>query len=91
MTLAEYPDSYHAYDNPAYAKPVKVPQAQTSRNCAFREAENGKVVNAKTGAPLSLEDPCIERGAQVAYNEAAHKATLAAVKDFLATTFRLKE
>jgi dienelactone hydrolase len=91
VTLAEYPDSYHAYDNPAYAKPLKVAQAQTSRNCSAREGDNGGILNAKTGAPYGLDDPCIERGAQVAYNEAAHKATVAAVKDFLAATFKLKE
>ena len=91
MALAEYPESYHAYDNPAYAKPLKVAQAQTSRNCSAREGENGGIVNAKTGAPYGLDDPCIERGAQVAYNETAHKATVAAVNDFLAATFKLKE
>ena len=48
-------------------------------------------MNAKTGAPYTLDDPCVERGAQVVYNEAAHKATVAAVKEFLAMTFKLKE
>ena len=91
VALTEYPESYHAYDNPAYAKPLKVAQAQTSRNCSVREGDNGGIVNAKTGAPYTLDDPCVERGAQVAYNEAAHKATVAAVKEFLAMTFKLKE
>lgn len=63
VALAEYPDSYHAYDNPAYKTPVKVPQAQTSRNCAAREADNGVIVNAKSGEKYTLDDPCIERGA----------------------------
>lgn len=90
-TLAEYPGAYHAYDNAAIVQPVKFPQAQTTRNCSIREGEHGAVVNGKTGAPFSLEDPCVERGTQVAYNEAAHKATVAAVKEFLATTFKLKE
>jgi len=91
VALAEYEGAYHAYDNASLVQPVKFPQAQTSRNCSAREANNGVIVNAKTGAVYSLADPCIERGAQVAYNEAAHKATVAAVKDFLATTFKLKE
>ena len=89
--LAEYPDSYHAYDNAAIAAPVKFPQAQTSRNCRAEEADGGQLVNAKTKQPYGLDDPCVERGTQVAYNEAAHKATVAAVKDFLAATFKLKE
>ena len=90
-TLAEYPGAYHAYDNAAYARPIKLPQAQTARNCEVQEGDNGKMVNAKTGQVFSLDDPCVERGAQVAYNEAAHKATVAAVKEFLAATFKLKE
>ena len=89
--LAEYPDSYHAYDNAAIAAPVKFPQAQTSRNCRAEEADGGQLVNAKTKQPYGLDDPCIERGTQVAYNEAAHKATVASVKEFLAATFKLKE
>jgi dienelactone hydrolase len=91
IALAEYPGSYHAYDNPAYAKPVKVAQAQTSRHCALEEGKGGEILNAKTKQPFTLDDACMERGAQVAYNEAAHKATVAAVKEFLATTFKLKE
>jgi dienelactone hydrolase len=91
VTLSEYPDSFHAYDNTAITAPVKFPQAQTSRNCTVQEGDGGQLLNAKTKQAYSLEDACIERGAQVAYNEAAHKATVAAVKEFLATTFKLKE
>jgi dienelactone hydrolase len=91
IALAEYPDSYHAYDNPERKAPLKVPQAQTSRGCSLAEAEGGKIVNVKTQMEFTLNDACMERGAQVAYNEAAHKATVAAVKEFLAATFKLKE
>jgi len=91
VALTTYPDSYHAYDNPAYATPVKVAQAQTSRHCALAEGESGKIVNAKSRQDFTLDDPCMERGAQVAYNATAHKATVAAVKEFLAATFKLKE
>ena len=91
VALAEYPGAYHAYDNPAYAQPIRVPQAQTSRDCAIREAENGLLVDAGTGAPYAPGGTCTERGAQVAYNEAAHKATVASVKEFLADTLKPKE
>lgn len=91
VTLTEFPGAYHAYDNPAYAQPIKLPQAQTPRGCEIQEGENGRMLNAKTGQTFSIDDPCIERGAQVAYNETAHKATVAAVKEFLAATFKLKE
>ena len=51
------------------------------------EGDNGQVLNAKTGQPFSLEDPCIELGPQVAYNAAAHRATVLAVKEFLSKSF----
>jgi hypothetical protein len=40
--------------------------------------------------PFTLEDPCMEKGPQVAYNAAAHQATVKAVKEFLTVTFKLK-
>lgn len=83
VSLTEYPDAYHAYDNFLIAAPVKYPQGQTTRNCLIQEADNGQVVNAKTNQPFSLKDPCIELGPQVAYNAAAHQATVSAVKEFL--------
>jgi dienelactone hydrolase len=83
VSLTEYPDAYHAYDNFLIAAPVKYPQGQTTRNCLIQEADNGQVVNAKTNQPFSLKDPCIELGPQVAYNAAAHQATVVAVKEFL--------
>jgi hypothetical protein len=48
---------------------------------------NGQVLNAKTGQPFSLKDPCIELGPQVAYNAATHQATVLAVKEFLSKSF----
>jgi dienelactone hydrolase len=80
VTLSEYANSYHAYDNPAYATPIKVAQAQTGRNCTLEEGNGGEILNARTKQPFTLDDACMERGAQVAYNETAHKATVAAVK-----------
>lgn len=89
--LTEYADAYHGYDNPAFTPPLKVAQAQTSRGCALQEGDGGGILNAKTRQVFTLADACIERGAQAAYNAAAHKATVAAVKEFLAATFKLKE
>jgi dienelactone hydrolase len=91
VILTEYPDTFHGYDNPAYAKPLKVPQGQNARNCALEEGDNGEILNARTKQPFTLNDPCMERGAQVIYNEISHKATVAAVKEFLTATFKLKE
>ena len=50
-----------------------------------------QLLNAKTNQPYALDsDPCVERGPQVAYNAAAHQATVKAVKAFLIERFDLK-
>jgi dienelactone hydrolase len=90
VALAEYADSYHAYDNPVYTTPLKIPTGQTTRNCFLKEGDKGTILNAKTDKPYDLAtDPCVEKGPQVAYNAAAHQATVASVKDFLKATFKL--
>jgi dienelactone hydrolase len=91
VTLTEYPGAYHAYDNFNLTAPVKFPQGQTTRNCWIKEGDNGQLLNAKTNQPYALDsDPCVERGPQVAYNAAAHQATVKAVKAFLIERFDLK-
>jgi dienelactone hydrolase len=87
--LAEYEGAYHAYDAFQLKAPIKFAQAQTTRNCVMEEGANGVVLNSKTGKPYELNDPCVERGTQVAYNAAAHEATVKAVKEFLMATFRI--
>jgi Golgi nucleoside diphosphatase len=63
--------------------------AQTARNCHLAEGDAGQVLNSKTGEPFTLNDPCMERGTTVVYNEAATTATTMAVKEFLVATFKL--
>lgn len=87
--LTEYPDAMHLYDAPLLAQPLKLPNAETQRNCRWREAKNGVIVNAKTGKPYSLDDPCVEYGPHLGYNRAAAEANEKAVKEFLTTTFKL--
>lgn len=89
-TLTEYADAHHSYDVAAIAQVMRFPQAQTTRNCAIKEADNGALLNAKTGTPYSLADSCVERGAHLGYNEAAYKATVVAVKELLVTTFKMQ-
>jgi dienelactone hydrolase len=89
VALAEYPGAYHAYDSFSLKEPLKLPQAQTSRNCLLVEGDAGQIMNSKTSKPFDLNDPCIERGATVAYNEAAAMATAKAVKEFLIEAFQL--
>lgn len=88
-TLTEYPGAFHAYDAFMLKEPVKFPQAQTTRRCWLEEGPNGAILNSKTGKPYDLNDACVEKGTQVAYNAAAHQATVKAVKEFLVATFRI--
>jgi dienelactone hydrolase len=90
ITLTEYPNAYHGYDNPTFTKAVRVTQAQNERNCVLEEGDRGAIVNASTRKPFTPADACVERGAQLAYNATAHKATVTAVKEFLAATLKLK-
>ena len=83
VALAEYPGAVHAYDFFTLKEPIKLPQAQTARNCLLTEGEGGQILNAKTSAPFTLNDPCIERGTTVAYDEAATAATTKAVQELL--------
>jgi dienelactone hydrolase len=89
VVLTEYPDTYHAYDNFTYPSSVSLPSAQTTRNCLIAEGGNGVLLNSKTNQPYSLDDACVERGPHVGYNEAAHKATVEAVRQFLTARFEL--
>jgi dienelactone hydrolase len=94
ITLTEFPGAYHTYDNASrkgQAEPTLLPLAASSRNCKLIEGEHGAILNSNTNKPYDVnKDPCIERDAHVAYNEAATNATVKAVKEFLIATFLLK-
>lgn len=85
VALTEYPGATHAYDAFVIKEPIKLPLAQTPRNCLLAEGEAGQILNSKTNAPFTLNDPCMEKGTTVAYDEAATTATVKAVKDLLTT------
>lgn len=81
VELVEYPGAYHAFDYQTIPGTMRLPQAQTSRNCRFEEKPQGVIINSDTGQPASFSDPCIERGVTIAYNA---EATDAARKDVVA-------
>ena len=89
VTLTEYPDANHAFDNPLL-KVGLAPQSQTTRRCTMTEEPVGTIINAVTKQPFTMEDPCVERGPNVGYNAAATTAATQAVKDFLQVTLKLK-
>jgi len=83
VALTEYPGAYHAYDNFVLKEPVRPPQAQTTRHCSLAEGDGGEILNSTTGKHYDLNDPCVERGTTVVYNEEATAGTTKAVKEFL--------
>src|SRR4029077_2520084 len=78
VTLTEYPGAYHGYDFlrlKVESAPTLLPQGQTARNCELAEGDHGVILNSKLGKPFTYNDPCVEKGPHMAYNEAAATAT----------------
>ena len=89
ITLTEYPDAWHAYDNPATSPPVIMAQAMTSGACQIQESADGRLLNTATGHEFSFADACVQRGAHIGYNPDAYAATLTAVRAFLKSALKL--
>jgi dienelactone hydrolase len=89
VELTEYPGAQHVFDGVQFKAPLKLPDAQTTRNCRLEEIADGIVVNSETKQRFTYSDPCVERGATVAYQEEAHKASMQAVEGFLRATLKL--
>jgi dienelactone hydrolase len=88
--LTEFPNVSHLFDNPAVPpRPIAV-KTQTLRSCDVREEEVGVITNTATKRPFSWDDTCVENDTHFGYDEAATRATHAAVRDLLRTVFNLK-
>jgi dienelactone hydrolase len=90
VVLTEYAGAYHVFDGVNYKTPVKAEQAQSTRACRLVEASEGRLLNADTKVPFTMEDPCVVRGPTIAYNAEAHSASVKAVTGFLRATFKLE-
>ncbi|WP_321935850.1 dienelactone hydrolase family protein [Paraburkholderia sp. J8-2] len=88
VQLTEYAGASHFFDARALKQPLQLPQAQTTRNCAAVEVENGLVVNAKTRQPFSYSDSCVERGTTIAYDENAAAKAREAVSEIVKTVLK---
>jgi dienelactone hydrolase len=89
--LIEYPDAYHAYDNPFGPKtPTIAKGSQSTKACTLKEEAGGVVISVSTGQPFTYKDPCVQIDPHLGYNEAATKATQKAVKDQLRAAFKLE-
>jgi dienelactone hydrolase len=90
VTLTEYADAHHAFDNPVLKEgPQPAAQSQSTRRCSMKEEPEGVIINAVTKQPFTMDDPCVERGPHVGYNAAATAAATQAVKEFLRVTLKL--
>jgi hypothetical protein len=87
--MTEYPGAQHSFDHPGSPALNASSDAQTSRNCMRRE-ENGRLLNAATGAPFTWKDACVEYGPYVQYNDQATVAAQGEVGGFLTELFRLE-
>ena len=94
VVLTEFAGAHHAYDDFSRkndSQPFQAVGATTARNCQLAEGDGGVIFNTVTGRPYDVaNDPCLERGPHVAYNEVASTATIDAVKQFLTSVFKLK-
>jgi len=89
VKLYEYANAGHAFDGPRKA-PLKLPDAQTMRNCALEEKPLGQIIDSKTRKPFDWNDPCIEKGPTVAYSEEAQQQAIKDVREFLTAALKLK-
>jgi dienelactone hydrolase len=87
IDLVEYPGATHAFDTQSIPGTMQLPQALTARKCRFEEKPQGVIINSDTGQPATLNDPCIERGATIAYNAEATEAARKDVVEFLGKVF----
>ena len=87
IDLVEYPGATHAFDYQNISGTMQLPQALTARKCRFEEKQQGAIINSDTGQPATPNDPCIERGATIAYNAEATEAAQKDVVEFLSKLF----
>jgi dienelactone hydrolase len=83
-----YPGANHIFDGRALKNPVVLPQAQTMRNCAWEEHEAGQLVNVTTKQSFSYDDPCVERGAVIGYDQNAAEQARTVVGELVTTILK---
>jgi dienelactone hydrolase len=89
VSLTGYPGAHHAFDRTVLKEPVKLPVSNLGR-CQFEEGADGVMLNASTRQPFTTSDPCVQRGATIAYDAKAHAESVKAVTEFLKATFGTK-
>jgi dienelactone hydrolase len=88
VQLTEYAGAWHVFDGQTLKKPVTLEKASTTRQCQLVEAQDGMIINARTKQPFTYEDPCVEYGPTVAYDENAAAASRKAVRELVISALR---
>ena len=90
VKLIEFPNAQHVFDSPALKTAVVLTEAPTTRRCRLIEGSDSKILNSETEAPFSYSDSCVEKGPELAFNEAAYTQAHAFIQQFLKALFLLK-
>ena len=88
--LTEFPNVWHLFDNPAVPPGPSAAKIQTLGSCDIREERVGVLVNTATRRPFTWDDSCVEKNTHIGYDEAAMRATHAAIGDLLRAVFKLR-
>jgi hypothetical protein len=62
---------YHVFDAAAFRKSMILTGAPTLRHYRLVEDNDHRIMNSETQKPFTYDDTCVEKGATIAYNEAA--------------------
>jgi dienelactone hydrolase len=82
-TLVDLKGARHKFDDASLAESEFVGTGETSRNCDLRELEDGRIINVMSGLNHDQSDPCLERGAHVGYDSAAHKRATMEIRSLI--------
>jgi len=91
VTLTEYPNAPHGFDNPVGPVPaVPAKDNQSVRDCTIKEAEPGNLVNAATKARFTFQDACVKLNPLVGADHEAREAAMKEVTALLRGVFKLR-
>ena len=89
VQMIEYPDTWHAYDNPLRPSAPTVVQNGQTTHCVLKEEPVGTIINTGTQRPFAYADECVGRNPHVAYSAASTHATEETIKALLKAVFKL--
>ncbi len=83
VVLHEYTGAYHVFDYKKLVKPVVLKKAQTTRSCRMEESSNGIILNSETKQQFTYDDPCVEHGPTMAFNQSAYEKSRQELRNFI--------